>query len=135
MQLHRASHDDVPVLAQMNWQLIRDEGSENPMTVDQLAERMTGFITTTYEAWLIRVDLQVVGYVLVDMGRQPLYLRQMFIGAPYRRRGYATEAFVALCAELQHAPLEVEVFAWNSPAVAFWQSVGFVPRVMQMRRS
>lgn len=135
MQLHRASLDDVPVLAQMNWQLIRDEGSDNPMTVAQLAERMTGFITTTYVAWLIRVDQQVVGYVLVDLGRQPIYLRQMFIGAPYRRRGYAKAAFVALCDELQHAPLEVEVFAWNGPAVAFWQAVGFAPRVMQMRRS
>lgn len=135
MQLYRANLDDVPMLAQMNWQLIRDEGSDNPMTVDQLAERMTGFITTTYVAWLIRVDQQVVGYVLVDMGRQPLYLRQMFIGAPYRRHGYATAAFAMLCAELQQAPLEVEVFTWNDPAVAFWQSVGFVPRVMQMRRS
>jgi len=135
MQLLRASLDDVPVLAQMNWQLIRDEGSDNPMTVDQLAERMTGFITTTYVVWLIYVEQQVVGYVLVDLGRQPIYLRQMFIGAPYRRRGYATAAFAALCDELRHVPIEVEVFTWNNPAVAFWQSVGFVPRVMQMRRS
>jgi predicted acetyltransferase len=135
MQLHRASLDDVPVLAQMNWQLIRDEGSDNPMTVDQLAERMTGFITTTYVAWLIRVDQLMVGYVLVDLGREPIYLRQMFIWAQYRRRGYAKAAFAALCDELGHMPLEVEVFAWNSPAVAFWQSVGFSPHVMQMRRS
>jgi predicted acetyltransferase len=135
MQLHRTSLDDVPVLAQMNWQLIRDEGSDNPMTRDQLAERLTGFITTTYEAWLIRVDQQVAGYVLVDRGRQPIYLRQMFIDAPYRRRGYAKAAFAALCTELHHAPLEVEVFAWNAPAVAFWQSVWFAPRVIQMRRS
>lgn len=45
--IRRATREDVPVLAQMNWQLIRDEGSDNPMTVDQLAERMTGFLATT----------------------------------------------------------------------------------------
>ena len=84
---------------------------------------------------LAGVVVDGVGYVLVDLGRQPIYLRQMFIGAPYRRHGYATAAFGALCDELQQAPLEVEVFAWNGQAVAFWQSVGFAPRVMQMRRS
>jgi len=47
LMLRRATHEDVPQLAQMNWQLIRDEGSDNPMTVDQLAERMTGFLATT----------------------------------------------------------------------------------------
>lgn len=132
--LRRATHDDVLRLAQMNWQLIRDEGSDNPMTVAQLAERMMGFLTTTYHAWMIRPAQQVVGYILVDMGRRPVYLRQMYVAAAYRRRGYGRAAFAALCDELAHVPLEVEAFAWNSPAVAFWQSLGFTPRVIQMRR-
>jgi len=76
----------------------------------------------------------VVGYILVDMGRRPVYLRQMYVAAQHRRRGYGPAAFVALCDELAHLPLEVESFVWNSPAVAFWQSVGFAPRVIQMRR-
>ncbi len=132
--IRRATREDVPVLAQMNWQLIRDEGSDNPMTVEQLAERMMGFLSTTYHAWMIQPEQHAIGYILVDMGRTPVYLRQMYIAAPYRRRGYGRAAFAALCDELAHVPLEVEVFAWNSPAVAFWQSVGFSPRVIQMRR-
>jgi predicted acetyltransferase len=104
------------------------------MTVAQLAKRMTEFLTTTYHAWMIQPEQHAIGYILVDMGRTPDYLRQMYIAAPYRRRGYGRAAFVALCDELAHVPLEVEVFAWNSPAVAFWQSVGFSPRVIQMRR-
>lgn len=132
--LRRATHEDVLQLAQMNWQLIRDEGSDNPMTVAQLTDRMTGFLTTTYHAWMIQPAQLVVGYILVDMGRMPCYLRQMYVAAEYRRQGYGRAAFVALCDELAHVPLEVEVFVWNSPAVAFWQSFGFAPRVIQMRR-
>ncbi len=132
--IRRATREDVPVLAQMNWQLIRDEGSDNPMTVDQLAERMTGFLATTYDVWLIQPAQQAIGYILIDMGRTPCYLRQLYITAPYRRRGYGRASFVALCDELGNLPLEVEAFVWNTPAVAFWQSVGFVPRVIQMRR-
>jgi len=73
--LRRATHEDVPQLAQMNWQLIRDEGSDNPMTVAQLADRMTGSLTTTYYAWMIQPAQLVVGYILVDIGRRPVYLR------------------------------------------------------------
>ncbi|MFZ9857722.1 MAG: GNAT family N-acetyltransferase [Roseiflexaceae bacterium] len=128
--LRRATHDDVSQLAQMNWQLIRDEGSDNPMTIEQLAERMTGLLATTYHAWIIQPEQQAIGYILVDIGRTPVYLRQMYIAASYRRCGYGRAAFVALCDELTHVPLEVESFAWNSPAVAFWQSVGFTPCVI-----
>lgn len=135
MHLYRAGQTDVLMLAQMNWQLIRDEGSDNAMTVDQLAERMAGFLATTYVAWVMCVDNHNIGYLLVDMGRNPVYLRQMFVATPYRRHGYGRAAFAALCDALDHVPLDVEVFAWNAPAVAFWHAVGFAPRVIQMRRS
>lgn len=134
MQLRRANREDVLVLAQMNWQLIRDEGSDNPMTVEQLASRMTEFLTTTYGAWLIVVDSQPIGYILVDLGRQPVYVRQMYILAPHRRCGHGRMAFALLRVMLGDCPLDVEVFAWNHPAIAFWQAVGFSPRVIQMRR-
>ena len=38
-----AGSGDIPVLAQMNHALIRDEGSENPMDISQLAARMENF--------------------------------------------------------------------------------------------
>lgn len=82
--LRRATHENVPQLAHTNWQLIRDEGSDNPMTVAQLAERMTGSLTTTYYAWMIQPAQLVVGYILVDMGRRLCYLRYMYVVAAGR---------------------------------------------------
>jgi len=134
MRLTRAAHDDVPQLAAMNWQLIRDEGSDNPMTLAQLTVRMSEFLQGSYDAWWMVVNQHTVGYILVDMGKKPLYIRHFFVAASFRRRGYGRTAFELLLAELQHVPLDVAVLNANATAVAFWQSVGFATRVYEMRR-
>ena len=36
--IHPANEADLPLLAQMNKRLIEDEGSRNPMSLDQLAD-------------------------------------------------------------------------------------------------
>ena len=36
LQLHLAEVDDLPLLAEMNADLIREEGSRNPMNVEEL---------------------------------------------------------------------------------------------------
>ena len=45
---HSATEADLPLLAEMNRRLIEDEGSENPMTVAELQQRM--------RAWCGRMD-------------------------------------------------------------------------------
>ena len=44
ISFRNAGNDDVKVLAAMNRELIRDEGSENPMNLEQLEERMKDFL-------------------------------------------------------------------------------------------
>ena len=39
-----ANEADLLLLAQMNKRLIEDEGSRNPMSLDQLADRMRGWL-------------------------------------------------------------------------------------------
>ncbi len=134
MHLMRAVHDDVPRLAEMNWQLIRDEGSDNAMTLEQLTVRMSEFLRASYDAWWMVENQHTVGYILVDMGKNPVYIRHFFVSAPFRRRGYGRAAFALLLVELRHVPLDVAVLNTNIPAVAFWQSVGFATRVYEMRR-
>ena len=51
MQIQKCTLEDVPLLAQMNKQLIDDEKSTNPMTVTELEERMRGFISKDYSAY------------------------------------------------------------------------------------
>src|SRR6266511_2345960 len=46
MQYRIATAEDYPMLAELNSQLIRDEGYRNPMTSAQLEERLRGWLTS-----------------------------------------------------------------------------------------
>ncbi len=135
MQLRRATQHDGRLLAQLNRQLIIAEGSDNPMDEAQLATRMLGFLAGSYQAWLFWVAYDVVGYALVDMGRDPIYLRQFMIAESYRRRGYGRQAFGLLQHQLAGSRLSLDVLQTNPNGLAFWHALGFVPRSMNLRIS
>ncbi|OUM95289.1 MAG: hypothetical protein A9Z00_07925 [Thermobacillus sp. ZCTH02-B1] len=61
LRIVKATDGDVERLARMNQELIEDEQHENPMNVEQLAERMRGFLNTTYSAWLFTAGGDVKG--------------------------------------------------------------------------
>ena len=128
MHLRQATQNDSLLLAQLNRQLIIAEGSDNPMDEAQLATRMLGFLASTYQAWLFCVADDVVGYALVDMGRDPVYLRHFMIAESYRRRGYGRHAFGLLHHQLGTIPLSLDVLQTNPGGLAFWQSLGFAVR-------
>jgi len=50
MTFRGATLGDCPVLAELNHQLIRDEGRRNLMTVPELEQRMRGWLTGEYRA-------------------------------------------------------------------------------------
>ncbi|NLG83445.1 MAG: GNAT family N-acetyltransferase [Firmicutes bacterium] len=87
------------MLAHINKQLIGDERHDNPMTLQELKERMRMFINTGYNALSRRRE--VIGYALADMTRKPLHLRQFFIDRGYRRKGLGTRAFHLLLKKLE----------------------------------
>jgi predicted acetyltransferase len=120
-------------LAQLNRQLIVDEGSDNPMDEQQLCTRMTGFLTSGYRAWLFVQGDTVCGYALVHMQSDPPYVRQFLILATYRRHGFGRQAFAALHHLLGGGTLELDVLVWNQAGAAFWQALGFQPRFTRMR--
>lgn len=41
MRYRKATQTDIPLLAELNHQLIRDEGHRNPLTLSQLEQRLT----------------------------------------------------------------------------------------------
>ena len=135
MHLRQATQHDALLLAQLNRQLIIAEGSDNPMDEAQLATRMLGFLAGSYQAWLFCVADEVVGYALVDMGRDPVYLRHFMIAESYRRRGYGRQAFGLLYQQLGAIPLALDVLHTNPNGLAFWQALGFVPRSTNLRLS
>ena len=135
MEIVRCTASDAGQLAVLNRQLIEDEGSDNPMTIEELETRMKGFLETGYDAYFFTLQGEVIGYALVSTKAAPLYLRQFFIGRDHRREHRGTEAFRLLMGELETDSVDVEVLSWNEPGARFWESLGFVERSRYLRFS
>ena len=127
MEYRSATVNDAPALAAMNWQLIRDEGHRNSMTVAELAVRMAGWLRGEYEAVLFEDSGQSAGYALYRRDPDHVYLRQFFVHQEFRRRGLGREAMAWL---QQHRwggrRVRVEVLVGNTAGIEFWRAIGFL---------
>jgi predicted acetyltransferase len=128
-----ATYEDLDILANMNKMLIEDEKHDNKMNIEQLKDRMKEFISSYYNAYLFKNDNTVVGYALVDMQKNPLYIRHFFICREFRRHGYGKVALSYLLQLLGTKTVDIEVMYWNEIGLSFWKSVGFVERSIYMR--
>ena len=133
MEIKEAVFNDIPVLAIMNQSLIEDEKADTDLTISQLEKRMEGFISGVYKAFLFDVAGDTVGYALCDMSKNPPYLRQFYICRNERRKGFGKLAFDALLVHLRIKEIDLDVYAWNTGGVAFWERLGFERRYINMR--
>lgn len=88
MDFRFATPDDVSLLAELNHQLIEDEGSANSMSVAELASRMLRWLEADYRAVLFEVSAEPVAYLLYRPSEDGIYVRQLFVCRGHRRRGY-----------------------------------------------
>lgn len=123
---HEASEADLGLLAEWNYQLIRDEGHRNPMSVAQLAERMKKWLESEYRAVLFSSEAPV-GYALFRKEEELVYLRQFFVHRDRRRVGIGRAAVSILREQVwpRDVRLTVDVLCRNQSAIAFWRSVGY----------
>ncbi|WP_010581850.1 GNAT family N-acetyltransferase [Schlesneria paludicola] len=122
-----AGVSDAAILAELNLQLIRDEGHRNPMSVDDLTVRMSIWLNGQYQAVLFKEFDQIVGYALYRHEPDFVYLRHLFVVADRRRQGIGRHALEWLrqSAWPTAKRIRVEVLFKNENALAFWRSVGF----------
>jgi predicted acetyltransferase len=127
MTFRRAALNDCALLAELNHQLIRDEGHRNPMTVPELEQRMKGWLASEYAAILVENDGEVVAYALYCEQPEEIYLRQLFVVQNQRRKGIGRRAMEILRSKIwpKNKRLTVGVLVQNKAAVAFWRSVGY----------
>ncbi len=128
LQWRAATGADCPILAELNHQLIRDEGHRNKMNVAQLEERMRGWLHTgEYAAIVFEQAGTLVAYALYRESPEEIYLRQFFVARPRRREGIGRAATEILLRQLWPANkrLLVEVLAQNVAGIAFYRAVGF----------
>jgi GNAT superfamily N-acetyltransferase len=122
-----ATLNDVPLLAEMNQQLIHDEKHRNRMVLPQLEKRMSDFLRAEYTAVIVSMGKENIGYALYRRDSDWIYLRQLFVKKEMRRRGIGR----AIVEWLKNNPwkefkiIRVEVLVDNLASLAFWKSVGF----------
>ena len=127
MNFRRATLNDCVLLAELNHQLIRDEGHRNRMTVPELEQRMKGWLASKYAAALFENDGEVVAYALYREQPEEIYLRQLFVVRNRRRQEIGRQAVKILRSKIwpKNKRLTVEVLVQNKAAVAFWRAVGY----------
>jgi GNAT superfamily N-acetyltransferase len=139
----QATLGDVDTLAKWNKQLIEDEQSRNPMNIQQLKERMTGFLKGDYRAIILSVDGEQTGYMLYKEGHddyfpdQPtVYVRQFFIDRSKRSKGIGQATFNLIAEKYfpKGSELSLDVLDANPRGRGFWEKIGFKPYYIAMKR-
>lgn len=127
MEYHIANETDLDILAQWNYQLIRDEGHRNQMTVPQLRDRMLDWLAGDYTAVIFHKDGESIAYALFHESEDDIYLRQLFVKRENRHQGIGKEAVRILKEEIwtKSKRLTVDVLSHNKAAIAFWHSAGY----------
>lgn len=128
---------DLPLLAQLNYELVRDEGADNPMTLTQLQERMRGWLNAQYRAVLFEEASTTAGYALFRSDEEGIHLRHFFIARSMRRRGYGRRGIQMLLQEVwpKGGFVTVEVLNHNGSALGFWRALGFIDHARTLKIS
>jgi predicted acetyltransferase len=127
MAFRWATLHDCALLAELNHQLIRDEGHRNSMTISELTRRMKSWLAGEYAAVLFENDGAVVAYAVYAEQPEKIYLRQLFVVRNRRRQGMGRQVMEILRSKIwpKNKRLTVEVLASNTPATAFWRAMGY----------
>lgn len=123
-----ASLNDCSLLAEWNHQLIQDEGHSNPMTIEQLEERMRGWLASgEYQSVIFEAQNVSVAYALFRETNDEIYLRQFFVARHQRHTGIGSQAMRKLFTDFwsHNKRWTVSVLVKNIPAVAFWHAMGY----------
>lgn len=139
----RATPADADVLATMNREMIVAEQSRNPMSHEQLAARMTGFLRDGWTVLLFLDGGTAAGYTVFRRRtdeyhpeRPSVFVRHFMLRPAYRGRGLGRDLFERLVAEVfpPGATILLEVLASNPGGRSFWEAVGFAPYAITMLR-
>ena len=129
-----ADPEDAELLVAMNQELLRAEGSRNPMDTEQLEERLRAWMKRAWQAAILEVDGVTAGYGIYRIGRDHfdderfyVELRQFFIAAGHRRQGLGRWFVERLRTRYfpRRSRVMLEVLDSNPQGMEFWSAVGF----------
>ncbi|MFD2328183.1 GNAT family N-acetyltransferase [Cohnella sp. GCM10020058] len=143
LSLGSATERDADVIAEMNFQLIQDEGSQNPMNLFQLRERMLGWLRDGWNIDLFFKEEKRIGYAVYKLQVAPfddieteVYIRQFFINRDERSQGYGRDAINLLKKDRfgGATTMIIDVLETNPAGRRFWEKVGFKAYYTNMRK-
>ncbi len=136
LKLRYASEEDVPLLAELNHQLIRDERASNAMPVPELSDRMLAWLRRDYRAVIFELGTWSLSPTLsFRPSEEGLYLRQFYVSRAHRRRGIGRRAIRLFREQVVPAgqALSLEVLVHNEAGIAFWRALGFQENALSFR--
>ncbi len=149
LSIRAATEESIEVLAEMNKQLIEDEGHRNPMSIPELVQRMRRWLDSGWNADIFvqtnaRMKETIIGYALYQHRRdefypdQPVvYLRQFLVERKHRDQGWGRLALQELFRARfpSRCTVVVDVLTANARGLHFWQQAGFQPYQMTLKAS
>jgi GNAT superfamily N-acetyltransferase len=133
MKIRNVTIDDISLLTKMNIELRKDEKIDNIMTDEEVKERMIKRLKSTFKAYIFYDNSIDIGYALIDHGKTPIYLCQIFINKEYRNKGIGSKIIKELIKYINVKEIDVEVLVWNKEAHNFYLKNGFYPRYIGLR--
>ncbi len=132
-----ATINDLAELSVLNKQLREDERTDNEMSDEEITKRMESFITgQVYKVHVLEnAEKEIIGYCVLDITREPNYMRQLFVKSQYRNHGYGKLLLKKVMEEYQLKEIDLEVMLWNESAIRFYEHIGFKSRYFGMRLS
>ena len=134
-KIRAAISSDVPVILQLIKELADFENIEVSATEKNLQEALFHDLKGP-EALIAEEDHVPIGYLIFyqtfsgSLGKRGIYIEDVYIKEPYRKKGYGT-LFFKEAAKIAKARkcgrLYWSVFKWNENAIRFYQKIGGIP--------
>lgn len=132
---HATEHDCL-LLAELNQQLIHEEGHRHRMTISELKQRLSGWLAGEHRAIIFETHGSLAAYVLFLEQAEQITVLQLFVMPAHRGKGLDRRA-VELLHEEVWAPskrMSVDVLTSNAKAVAFWRSFGYGDHALTLEK-
>lgn len=128
-----ASEEDIPVILDFIKKIAEYEKMLDQVVADEERLRESIFKNNRAEALLIEYDNKYIGYIIyffnfsTFIGREGLYLEDIYILPEYRGRGIGKQAFevlIKIAKENKCERVEWVCIDWNEPSLKFYESIG-----------
>lgn len=136
MILREARPDDVPAMVALVYELAEYEHAADQchLTNEQLTERLFGPNPAVF-GHVAEVDGEVAAISIWFLnfstwdGVHGIYLEDLYVTPKYRGQGIGKaclELLARICVERGYTRLQWQVLDWNTPSIAFYESLGSV---------